>query len=474
MQIKLFDSQKEKLKTNIEIVFVKNLNKLKENTKELNELNFGKDNSKILLSSAKKYYVFSEVLNGEELKILVSSVLKDLRTYNFKNIKISLVSLGKELKLKTLVEGILLGSYSFSKYKSKKDNKLASIFIDIRNSKKPLETLESELNKITTICKAVNLAKNIVNTTPEDYYPKVMSEEAKKIAKENDLDCKIYGEDYLKEKGMNVMLAVGRASRHESQLIHLTYKPKKSLGKVVLVGKGLTYDAGGLSLKSPLGMISMKCDKAGGSSVLGIMSALKSLDYPYEVHGIVGAVENMIGGDAFKPDDVLIAKNGTSIEVRNTDAEGRLVLADCLCYAQDEIKDIDYMFDMATLTGACIIALGNYTIGVMGHNNKLKNKMQKASNSSGEFIGFLPYNRYLPSLIKSGIADITNSTASKAGASITASLFLDKFVKKTNKKKWLHLDIAGPAYSESPWGYNSFGATGAGVRLILKFIEKLK
>ena len=174
-----------------------------------------------------------------------------------------------------------------------------------------------------------------------------------------------------------------------------------------------------------------------------------------------------------KPDDVLVAKNGVTIEVRNTDAEGRLVLADCLCYAQDEIEAIDYIFDIATLTGACIIALGEYTTGVMGHSEKMKKKLLKASKDSGEYIGILPYNRYLPAMIKSQIADITNSTASKAGSAITASLFLDNFIKKENKKKWLHLDIAGAAYREKSWGYNPYGGTGASVRLLLKYIENL-
>ncbi len=219
-------------------------------------------------------------------------------------------------------------------------------------------------------------------------------------------------------------------------------------------------------------MISMKCDKSGASSVLGIMNTLNAIECEYEVHGVIGAVENMIGGDAFKPDDILKAKNGKTIEVRNTDAEGRLVLADCLCYAQDNIKNIDNIFDFATLTGACIIALGEYTSAVMGHSKKLKKKIELSAENSGELVGFLPFNRYLPTMIKSNIADIVNSTSSKAGASITAALFLDNFIKKENKNKWLHFDIAGPAYREKEWGYNPYGATGVGVRMILDYLDK--
>ena len=473
MNIELY---KDYQKFDLEIVLVKNLNKHTKDTKKiLKNYNFSsKEGASLLLYDLKKLYIGVNKLKGEDLKIAFSNAIRELKKYKYKNIKISLIQEDKELDLKELVEGLILGEYSFQKYKSKNKNSDLEIKIDYKNSSKIELDLEKELLEVKTICNSVNLVRDIINTTPEDYYPKTMAQSAKKIALENDLECKIYGEKYLKKNKMNAMLAVGRASRHESQLIHLRYKPENPKGKVVIVGKGLTYDSGGLSLKSGAGMVSMKCDKSGGSAVLGIMNALKTLDYPYEVHGIIGAVENMIGGDAYKPDDVLKAKNGVTIEVRNTDAEGRLVLADCLCYAQDEIKDIDYIFDMATLTGACIIGLGEYTTGVMGHSQKMKRKLQKASNQSGELIGVLPYNRYLPDVIKSQVADIVNSTSSKAGASITASLFLDNFIKKENKKKWLHLDIAGPSYREKSWGYNSYGGTGAGVRMILKFIENLK
>ena len=199
-----------------------------------------------------------------------------------------------------------------------------------------------------------------------------MAKKAQEIAKENNLEYKVFGDDYFLQKGMGSIRAVGRASRHESQLIHLTYKPKgKIQKKIVLVGKGLTYDSGGLSLKPADFMVTMKSDKGGGSAVLGIMDAIAKLNLPFEVHGIVGAVENMLGGDAFKPDDVLTARNKKTIEVRNTDAEGRLVLADCLCYAQDEIKDIDYILDYATLTGASVVGVGDYTSSIMGNNTNL-------------------------------------------------------------------------------------------------------
>ena len=476
MKITLFNSKEKNIKKALEVVLLRKISDLsKEEQTFLKELNFSKENKSILLVEKNKYYILCDSLKQESVKITLCTVLRKLTSEGFKKLVFSLCTPQKELKLSSLIEGLVLGNYSFTKYKSENKKTKMAIYIDIKNSKKEFISLEKELRETLIICKNVNFVRELNNTTAEDYAPITMSEDARKIAKEYNLECKIYGEKDLEKMNMNVMLAVGRASRHESQLIHLHYIPKdKSLGKIVLVGKGLTYDCGGLSLKPTLGMLTMKRDKTGGITVLGILGALRELNYPYEVHGIIGAVENMIGGDAFKPGDVLYAKNKVSIEVRNTDAEGRLVLADCLCYAQDEIKDIDCLINIATLTGACKIALGVYTTGVMAHSSSLKNKMQKASNKSGELIGTLPFNGFLEKLINSGIADVSNTGSSPAGGAITAALFLDKFIKKRNKKKWLHLDMAGPAYSEVPWAYHSPGASGSGLRLLLNFIKHFK
>ena len=466
-------TQNKNKTTDMEIVVLKNLKNLKEKIKtRLVNIGFStKKSEPVFLDDV--CYIGVEKLKGEDLKIGLSNAIQKISKTKFEQIYINIIQNTKELNLNDIVEGIVLGSYTFDKYKSKSVKKNLSLSIDINNSKSSKNELTLLFEKSLSMINSVNMVRDFVNTTPEDFYPETMAIHAKKIAKENSLECKVFGEEYLKTNNMNAMLAVGRASRHESKLIHLTYKPKNPKGKIVIVGKGLTYDCGGLSLK-PTGGLSMKCDKSGGCAVLGIMNAISKLNYEYEVHGIIGAVENMIGGDAYKPDDVLVAKNGKTIEVRNTDAEGRLVLADCLCYAQDEIKDIDYIFDMATLTGACIVGLGEYTTGVMGHSEKFKKKLLNAAKSSGELIGILPSNRYLLNKMNSKIADVTNSGSSRSGGAITASIFLDNFITKENKKKWLHLDIAGAAYREESWGYNPYGATGAGVRLILKFISELR
>jgi leucyl aminopeptidase len=283
------------------------------------------------------------------------------------------------------------------------------------------------------------------------------------------LECTILEVNALEEEKMGAMLAVGRASVNPPRLIHLAYKPKNPKKVITLVGKGLTYDSGGLSLKGATSMVTMKMDKAGGCAVMGIIKAVSELKLDIEVHAFVGAVENMIGGNAYKPDDVLVAKNGKTIEVRNTDAEGRLVLADVLGYAQEKVK-ADYIFDYATLTGACMVALGAYTTGVMGHNEALKQTWLSAGEKSGEYCGNLPFNPQLKKLIKSELADVCNVSSKPYGGAITAALFLDHFIDENMKNKWVHFDIAGSAYTESAWDVHTYGGTGAGVRMTLNWL----
>jgi leucyl aminopeptidase len=291
------------------------------------------------------------------------------------------------------------------------------------------------------------------------------------LAKENNLECKIYDEEWLRENGYGAFYAVGKASANPPRLIHLTYKPKNAKKKVVLVGKGLTYDSGGLSLKPSDFMVTMKSDKAGAVTALGIIKAISELGLDIELHAILGAAENMIGGNAYKPDDVLKAKNGKTIEVRNTDAEGRLVLADCLCYAQENIKEFDLLMDLATLTGACVVGLGEYTAGVMGFNKEMIEKVIKVGEKRGEHFAYLPFNKYLPKLLKSNVADICNIASSRYGGALTAGLFLSEFIEEENKNRWTHLDIAGPAFVEREWGYNPYGASGFGVDSIVSLLQ---
>lgn len=477
MNITLNQQKINETQSSLEIVILNKIKYLPIELKELlNNINFFKKSFNTHYDiKNNKLYVSCLKLKDEELKTAFASAIRFFKNLNIQDIKIDIIQSKKELSIQTIVEGLVLGNYEFLKYKSSnKIDKNSLIEIFIENSFKSKKKLESELKKALIISNSVNYTKDIVNSSPEDYYPQIMAEDAMQIAKSKNITCKIFGEDYLKEKNMNAMYSVGIASPHESKLIHLTYKAKNPIAKIILVGKGVTYDTGGMSLKRGDGMVSMKCDKGGGASVMGVIHALSSLNLPFEVHGIVGAVENMIGADAYKPGDILTASNNKTIEVTNTDAEGRLVLADCLHYAQENIKDFDYIFDLATLTGASIGAFGGYTTAVMGYSEKLKKKISKASKKSGELVGFLPFNDYLEKLLESQVADFVNTSPNKNGAAITASLFLSKFIKDKNKKKWLHFDIAGPSYRKEVWAYNSYGATGVAVRLLIKFMEDLK
>lgn len=477
MNIHLSNKKIKQINDLVEVVILKTTEDLEKGEKELlDNIFFSKKSFNVYFNSLNnRLYVSCLKLKKENIKTAFFKVMEFIKKTKINSLKIDIVQNNKELDISDIIEGLYFGEYEFNKYKSEKAKKENfDIFIFIEKSKKEKSHFEKQLLKTINICKSINFTRDIVNTVPQDYYPQIMANDALKIAKNQNIECKVFGEEYLKQNDMNAMFCVGKASIHESKLIHLTYKPKNAIAKIVLVGKGVTYDTGGMSLKRNDGMVSMKCDKAGAASVLGLIHALSALDLPFEVHGVVGAVENMIGGNAYKPDDILKAMNGKTIEVTNTDAEGRLVLADCLTYAQKNIEDIDYIFDLATLTGASIGAFGGYTTAVMGYSEKLKKKIAKASKKSGELVGFLPFNDYLEKLLDSEIADFKNSNSNKNGAAITASLFLSKFIEEKNKKKWLHFDIAGPSYRQETWGYYSYGATGVNIRLLLKFMEDLK
>ena len=463
----------------IEIVFVVEKNfshKWVVDEELLKSLGFKGESEEIcFLPERKKLYVGLDSFDKDEIRLAISKALNTIKKTEFKTIKIgSYVDACPVSYIKGLVEGAILGTYEFDMYKSeKKDKKEKLLLISLEDAREVPLTLEhakKSLQEAKIIAEVTNNAKTIVNKTPEDMTPAKLAEYAKNLAESlDDVECFVGDEEFLKEQKMGAFLAVSRASRHSPRFIHLTYKPKDAKEKFVFVGKGLTYDSGGLSLKPSDFMVTMKADKSGAASVISVLEGAARLKLPFEVHAIVGACENMIGGDAYKPDDVLVAKNGKTIEVRNTDAEGRLVLADCLCYAS-ELKP-DYLVDMATLTGACVVAVGEYTVGLMGHNSKIKHDVLKVSKHSGELFATLQFNRYLKKLLKSQVADISNIASSRYGGAITAALFLDNFVSEDVKDKWMHWDIAGPAYVEKSWGYNQAGASGAGVRQALYWMS---
>ncbi len=409
----------------------------------------------------------------ELIRSAAATAIKAIKNYNYKTLSIATIS--QEL-FGAMIEGIELGGYRFEKYKSEakeialQEIKLSSY--DSSGNRLDLEALREILDRTLIVCRATNFTKDLVNHAPQDINPVVLAAKSCALAKENNLECNILGDSEIEEESMYAMLGVSRASIHPAQLIHLSYKPENPKKVISLVGKGLTYDSGGLSLKPATSMVTMKMDKAGACAVLGIMKAASELKLDIEIHAFIGAVENMVGGNAYKPDDILKAKNGKTIEVRNTDAEGRLVLADVLGYAQEKVK-ADYIFDFATLTGACMVALGAYTTGVMGNNDELKNSFIAAGERGGEYCATLPFNRHLRKLLKSDIADICNISSKPYGGAITAALFLDNFIDEDMKDKWVHFDIAGSAYTEGAWDVHTYGGTGAGVRMMIEWLRDI-
>ncbi|WP_457745650.1 leucyl aminopeptidase [Sulfurimonas sp.] len=453
---------------NVEVEFL-TLDKLEneKQKKSLKKMGFKAEQDALCFLNEKQFLACGvEDMSANNIRSATTVAIKHLKSMNYTSASFNV----EKSNIRAIIEGLILGGYEFNTYKSKpKKHKLKNIHL--LNS--DISSLQKEFQEAVIVAEATCFTRDIVNTAPDDIHPPELAKVAKNLAKENGLECRVLNEKALKKEKCEAMLAVGRASRHESQLIHLSYKPKNAKKIISLVGKGLTYDSGGLSLKPATSMVSMKMDKAGACAVLGLMKAVSELKLDVEVHGFIGAVENMIGGDAYKPDDVLKSRSGTTIEVRNTDAEGRLVLADVLDYAQDKVK-ADYLFDFATLTGACMVALGQYTTGVMGHSNRLKHDLSKAASRSGELTASLPFNKHLKKQIKSEIADICNISNKPYGGAITAGLFLDTFIHEENKNKWLHFDIAGSAYTESPWDCNTYGATGSGVRFMSEFLKSIK
>ena len=339
MNFQIIQAKLSEVKADLEIIIVikKNLkHAFIQDKKLLKKAGFeAAQDALCLLVEKNRLYVGADSLKGNDIRPAVATAMRSLiGNKAYKSVKIAtyLSHPRCTATLRAMIEGMMLGAYSFTRYKSKKaKTTIKEVTISMEGYGKYEISLESASRAVHNgeiAASATNFTRDIVNTTPEDCYPETLAKIARKIAKNSALECHILKPTALKKQKMNALLSVARASRHRPRVIHLAHKPKNPKAVVSIVGKGLTYDSGGLSLKPSDFMVTMKSDKSGGSAVLGIMKAISEMNLPIEVHGFVGAVENMIGGDAYKPDDVLIAKNGKTIEIRNTDAEGRLVLAD--------------------------------------------------------------------------------------------------------------------------------------------------
>lgn len=319
------------------------------------------------------------------------------------------------------------------------------------------------------IAAAVNLTRRLVNEPPAVIYPESFAEAAASVAQDCGLDCEIWEEDRLLEERCGALLAVAQGSVRAPRLVMLSYQgAAPDAPWLALVGKGVTFDSGGLSLKPSEGMLSMKCDMAGAATVMGAMQAIGQLKLPINVMGLMGLVENMPSANAYKLGDVLTARNGTTIEVHNTDAEGRLVLADVLNVAVE--RGADKIIDLATLTGACMVALGQDVAGLMANDQAWCGEVQQAADRMGERVWQLPMFEEYAELIKGTVADIKNVGEGRWGGAITAAKFLEQFV---GGKPWTHIDIAGPAFLDKPKPWLDAGASGALVRTLVELARNL-
>ena len=403
-----------------------------------------------------------EEYNLNKLRIAISKACQKISDMKkISKVAIALKKLPDEpnLAAQVVTEGALIGTYKFDKYKTEKKDKISEIIL-ISN-----ENVAPAIEKAKIICEAVNFTRDLVNEPAEIITPQKLAQIATGL---NGIETKVYGAKEAKDMGMGAFLAVGQGSRHEQQFIHMSYVPKSQpRAKIALVGKGITFDSGGLDIKPAASMLEMKGDMAGAACVISVMNALAQLNPDIEVHGIVAACENMPASRSYKPGDVLTAMNGKTIEVDNTDAEGRLTLADALCYAEN--LEPDAIIDIATLTGACCVALGKVASGLLGTDDELIIGLQASAEEAGEYLWEMPmYEEYFEDL-KSDIADFKNS-GSRYGGTSAAALFLRKFIKDT---PWAHIDIAGTSIINKPLRELPKGVTGVGVRTLINYICNL-
>jgi leucyl aminopeptidase len=311
--------------------------------------------------------------------------------------------------------------------------------------------------------RAVQLARELVNTPPCDLYPETFAARALRVARDAGVECTVLDERQIEAERMGALLAVARGSDRPPRFVALRYRRGKVGRTLGLVGKGVTFDSGGLSLKTNEQMLDMKCDMAGAATVLAAVTAIAELGLPVNVDGYLPLVENLPGGRAMKLGDVLQARNGKTIEVLNTDAEGRLILADALAYAADH--KVSHLVDLATLTGACMVALGTEVAGLMANDDAWRERVQEAARRAGEKAWPLPMFAHYGELIKSQVADMKNTGGTRYGGAITAAKLLQEFVGET---PWAHLDIAGPAWAEHENASQDAGGTGCFVRTLVE------
>jgi leucyl aminopeptidase len=402
----------------------------------------------------------------ENVKIFVARAIRLAKDHGLKSIALLLNTDEALPYLGKAVEGAILGSYTFDRYKKEKKD-LAKVQFNIVGLKAHDQKNRHYLSRYTVVSNAINEARDTINEPGSVATPEYLAEAARKIAKDADLDLKIWDEKKLQKEGYNGLIQVGRGSSYPPRLIRLAYRSKKAKHNLALVGKGITFDTGGISLKPADKMYEMKGDMSGGAAVLFAMKAIGKLKPEVNVTGIIPTAENFPDAKAQRPGDIFYAKNGKSIMVDNTDAEGRLILTDGLYLAGEE--KATHILDIATLTGACVRALGLSIAGIMGNNSRLIQAVIESGQNQGESFWELPLPDEYKEMLKTPYADLNNIGGPVAGA-LTAGLFLQEFVPE--ETAWAHLDIAGPFIRDKDWKYYEAGAIGFGLKTLVDLAER--
>ncbi|WP_346844309.1 leucyl aminopeptidase [uncultured Rothia sp.] len=406
------------------------------------------------------------------LRYAAGSAIRQLA--GFKDVALALPSASVQ-EVAAIAEGAALGAFVDTQLRAK----------NISSTKQPVENIvivtsvdnkdaAPALTRALILGQAVDSTRHLVNTPPSHLYPATFAQKAQeRVANHARVSVKIFDEKKLAKEGFGGIIGVGQGSSRPPRLVEVSYTPKKAKKSVALIGKGITFDTGGISLKPSNSMVPMKSDMAGAATVLNVVAAAAELELPIQVTAYLCIAENMPGGSAIRPEDVLTMRDGTTVEVLNTDAEGRLVMADGLAYASESTPD--FILDVATLTGAQMIALGNRFSAVMG-DSQTREKIVSAAHESGEDFWPMPLPDHMRSELKSPVADLKNIGNSRYGGMLMAGLFLEEFVGSVNEHKipWAHLDIAGPAFNEgSAYGFTPKEATGVAVSTLVKFLENL-
>jgi leucyl aminopeptidase len=402
---------------------------------------------------------------GEQIKTAAARAARHAASMRFKSMTVALNTSAGANWAPTVAEGLWLGSYCFDRYKTTKPPSPDSLKTELLVPKDELAQARAAVERTRIICESVNHARDLANEPGSALSPDALAGAAQSIGKQFRLQTAVFNEKQLRSKGYNGLLAVGRASHNPPRLIVVAYRPRRaSATHLALLGKGITFDTGGICLKPAENMWQMKGDMSGAAAVLCAMRAIAQLRPAIRVTGIIAAAHNAIGPDAVLPGDVVRARSGKTIEVENTDAEGRIVLTDALYRAGEE--GATHAIDVATLTGACHRALGHALAGLFCDDVELRNRILAAGERVGEGFWPLPLLDEYRDLIKSRIADVNNISSSKYGGAITAALFLREFVPAG--VRWAHLDIAGTAVVDKEYKYFQKGATGAATRTLIE------